>query len=202
MAAVLLALAALLLARRAGAGPWRVVGVSAVAAAVGTALSGHAVAVDGRAALAVGVHTLHVLAAGGWLGTLLLVVVAGLWATRTLGPGERAPAAAALVNAFSPWALAFAATVAVTGAAAAWLHLAAPAALWSTTYGRTLLVKLAVLVPVAATGAYNWRRLRPSLHDEQGGARLTRSATVELAAAAVALAVTAVLVATPPDAIP
>jgi putative copper export protein len=106
------------------------------------------------------------------------------------------------VNAYSPWALAFAATVVVTGAASAWLHLDAPAALWSTAYGRTLLVKLALLAPVLALGAYNWRRVRPALHDAAGVARLRRSAAAELAIGALVLAVTAVLVATPPDLLP
>jgi copper transport protein len=114
--------------------------------------------------------------------------------------GGRVAAAAALVGAFSPWALACAAVAAATGGVSAWLHLGAPAAFWSTAYGRTLLVKLALVAPVAATGAYNWRRLRPALAAgrEDVTRLLARTATVELVVAALVLAATAVLVATPP----
>ena len=114
-----------------------------------------------------------------------------------LAERERGPAVAELVNAFSPTALLFAGTIVTTGVFAAWLHLGAVRALWETTYGKTLLVKLAVLSVVAATGAYNWLRVRPALGDAEGARRVRRSAAVELAVGLVVLAVTAVLVATP-----
>jgi putative copper export protein len=78
-----------------------------------------------------------------------------------------------------------------------WLEVRELGALWSTAYGRTLLVKLALLLPVALLGAYNWRRVVPALEAEGGAARLRRTATVELALGALVLLVTAVLVATP-----
>lgn len=71
-------------------------------------------------------------------------------------------------------------------------------ALWQSRYGRTLLLKLAVLAGVAATGFYNWRRVRPALGDELGTARLRRSSAIELPIGLAVLLVTAVLVATPP----
>jgi putative copper export protein len=80
---------------------------------------------------------------------------------------------------------------------AAWFHLGSVGALTTSAYGRTLLVKLALLALVVATGAYNWRRVRPNLVDGCGARRLRRSAWVELAVGAAVLAVTAVLVATP-----
>jgi putative copper export protein len=60
-----------------------------------------------------------------------------------------------------------------------------------------LLLKLAVLSPVAATGAYNWLRVRPALGGDAGAARIRRSATAELAVGALVLLATAALVATP-----
>jgi len=68
------------------------------------------------------------------------------------------------------------------------------------TDGRTLLVKIGVLTVVFGTGAYNWLRVRPALGTEAAGSRLRRSAILELAVGAIVLAVTAVLVATPPPA--
>ncbi len=141
---------------------------------------------------------LHVLGAGGWLGTLLAILLAGIPTAWQAGPSQRGAAVAELVNAFSPVALACAGLAAVTGLFAAWVHLGTLPALWQSTYGRTLLVKLAVLSVVAATGAYNWRRVRPALGGDPATARLRRSASLELAVAAAVIAITAVLVATPP----
>ncbi|GLC25198.1 CopD family protein [Roseisolibacter agri] len=202
VAATLVALVGLLLARRASSAGWMLASLGVVGVALAAALSGHAASVSGRAPFAVVVDAAHVLAAGGWLGTLLLVVAAGLPAALRLQPDARVAATTAAVNAFSPVALACAAVVALTGGLSAWLHLGALDALWRSAYGRTLLVKLALLVLVAAAGAYNWRRVRPALGDASGAARLRRSATVELALGALVLVVTAVLVATPTDVVP
>src|SRR5690606_35381767 len=117
--------------------------------------------------------------------------------SRQLPKGERGAGVADLVNAFSPADLAFTAIVAVTGVFSAWLHLDAVSALWQSDYGRTLLIKLAVLSVVAATAAYNWLRVKPALGSNEGGVDIRRSATVELAIGALVIAVTALLVATP-----
>ena len=76
-------------------------------------------------------------------------------------------------------------------------HLHYPAALWTTPYGRTFLVKLVLVLGVVALGAWNWRRVRPALGDAAGAARVRRSATAELAAAALVLVTTAILVGMP-----
>jgi copper resistance protein D len=110
---------------------------------------------------------------------------------------ERGPAIVALFNSFSPTALVFAGFAAVTGVFAAWLHLGSVSALWQTSYGRTLLLKLGVLSLLAGTGAYNWLRVKPTLGNEEAGRWIRRSAAVEIAVGAVVLLITAVLVATP-----
>ncbi len=191
----ILALAGFVAARRGGAG-WPLAALGGLALAVAPALSGHAAAVPRLSGLAIISHAVHVLGAGGWVGGLFLVVAAGVPAAMRLPKEERGPAVAALVNAFSPVALACAGALTVTGLFATWLHVGAPSALWQTDYGRTLLIKLALLTTVFGTGAYNWRRLRPALGNEAGAARLRRSATVEIAAGALVLLATAVLVAT------
>lgn len=133
--------------------------------------------------------SLHVLAAGGWLGTLLLVLVVGL--PVLAGATEPRTAAASLLSAFSPLALGFAAVLTLTGIYAAWLHLPDLPALWSSAYGRTLLLKLAALSAVFATGAYNWLRARPALEKSGDVQPLKRSAGTELAMGVLVLAVTA-----------
>lgn len=179
--------------------PWLLAGVGALALAFAPALSGHAAAVPRLGSLAILADALHVLAAGGWIGGLLVLVAAGIPAAMRLERDERGPAVAALVNAFSPTALAFAGTLMVTGLFAAWLHMGSIPALWESGYGRTLLVKLGVLSGVFATGAYNWLKVRPALGDELGATRLRRSARVEIAIGALVFLVTAVLVATAPS---
>ena len=75
--------------------------------------------------------------------------------------GDCGPLAASMVNAFSPLALLSVAVLLVTGAFAAWEQLGSLAALFTSRYGRTLLVKLGAVAAVAASGALNWRVLRP-----------------------------------------
>lgn len=180
-----------------GAGGWGLAALGAVALAMTPALSGHAASVPDIPVVSIASDTLHVLGAGGWLGSLLVLVGIGVPVALRLAERERGPAVADLVNAFSPTALIFAGLVGATGLFAAWMHLGSISALWQTDYGRTLLVKLAVLSVVAGTGAYNWLKVRPALGDVEGGRRIRRSGAVELAVGVIVLLVTAVLVATP-----
>lgn len=178
--------------------PWLLAGLGALALAFAPALSGHAAAAPRLGSLAILADALHVLAAGGWIGGLLVLIAAGVPTAMRLEREERGPAVAALVNAFSPTALAFAGALTLTGLFAAWLHIGSIPELWESGYGRTLLLKLGVLSGVFATGAYNWLKVKPALGDELGATRLRRSAKVEIAIGALVFLVTAVLVATAP----
>jgi copper transport protein len=194
----LLAIVGFLLARRPAAGAPTAAYLSVCVLVFFPALSGHAVALDRFGALPIVADAVHVLSAGGWLGTLLVIMLVGVPnAVRSDGlHPERV--ISVLVNAFSPAALVFAGLAVVTGGFAAWMHLGNFAELWLSDYGRTLLLKLAVVSLVALTGGYNWRRVRPALGTNQGTRRLTLSASTELVVAAVVIVITAVLVATPP----
>jgi len=198
--AAVLAVAGFALAMRGARAGWAVAGVAALLAAVTPALSGHAVASPGLAWLAVPADALHVLAAGGWMGGLLALIVVGLPAALRLDRGRRGAAVSALVHGFSPVALVLAGVLMVTGVLAAWIHLGDVTALWTSTYGRTLLLKLGMFSGVFLVGAYNFLRVRPALGEEAGTRRLRRSATIELVLAFLVIAVTAVLVAIPPPA--
>ncbi len=198
MAGVSVALAGLLIARLGRAAGWALAAAGALVLAFTPALSGHAASAPRLTGLAILADGVHVLSAGGWLGSLLVTIGVGVPAALALAEHERGRAVADLVNAFSPTALVFAGALVTTGLFAAWLHIGSVAAVWQSGYGRTLLVKLGVLSVVAGTGAYNWRRVRPSLGDVEGARRIRRSSTVELVAGVLVLIVTAVLVATPP----
>ena len=175
---------------------WVIATVGAVILAFTTGFAGHAASAPKLLPLAIIADGLHVLGAGGWLGSLLMLLCAGIPAALRLPHEERGLMVAELVNAYSPTALTAAALIGVTGTFAAWLHVGTVPALWQTTYGRTLLLKLAILSIVALTGAYNWLKVKPTLGNVVGAQRIKRSARVEVIVGLAVLAVTAVLVAT------
>jgi copper transport protein len=117
---------------------------------------------------------------------------------RTNEPGtSRARLVADLVNSFSPLALTAATVVALTGATTAWLHLKRISSLWTTNYGITLIVKLVLVLIVVLLGAWNWKKVRPSLGENGSEETIKRSSTMELTFAALVLIVTSVLVTLP-----
>lgn len=176
---------------------WMGAGAAAVLVSAVPAFSGHAAAVERLPALAIIADTLHVLGAGTWLGTLAALLAAGLPAAAFAPGGEGPTSFAAMVRGFSPVALVGAGLAAATGVISALFHVNTPAALFGTTYGRMLLVKLAMLAIVAAFGFYNWRRVLPTLGDAASAARLRRSARMEIAVGVGVVLVTAILVALP-----
>src|SRR5690606_37487009 len=135
-----------------------------------------------------------VLGAGAWIGGLVLLAAVGI---RSAGEQPDAPGIARLVRAFSPVALGGAGLVVCSGALSAWLYLERLSDLWLSEYGRTLLVKVALVGAVAGIGFVNWRRLGPQAGQPGGVARLRRAAMLELAAAVLVFAVTALLTGLP-----
>ncbi|HET9636364.1 MAG TPA: CopD family protein [Gemmatimonadaceae bacterium] len=191
--AAVAALVGFLLARRRADGGWLVAAVAAFVLSVTPALGGHAAASPRFTSLMVTADSLHVLAAGSWLGSLLCVMTVGVPIAMTLDDSGRWVSIASLVNAFSPLALISAGVVVVTGTLASWVHLEHLAALWQTTYGQVLLVKLLFVAITFGIGAYNFRRVQPQLSNHVGTARLRRSAAAELATACLILLVTGLL---------
>ena len=145
------------------------------------------------------VNAVHILAASTWIGTLLVLTIIGIRGViRTASGGaQRAQLVGELVNSFSPLALTAASVVALTGLTTAWMHLKRISSLWTTSYGMTLVVKLILVAIVVALGAWNWRRVRPSLGGEGTEERIRRSATMELTFAGLVLLATSVLVTLP-----
>jgi copper transport protein len=176
---------------------WLLASAGAVAAAFSPAFSGHAASVPKYRTVAMVADGLHVLGASSWLGTLAVLLIAGLAAAARQPAEVRALAVRSLVNRFSPVALTSAGLAVITGGLAAWMHVGTIGNLWGTRYGLTLIAKLAVLGIVSLTGFYNWRFVQPRLGTDEATARLERSARIEVAIAIVVLLVTAVLVGSP-----
>jgi putative copper resistance protein D len=143
-----------------GEGDWLALRLQALALSAASlvlgALAGHSSAVEG-AVVSVGLDGLHLLASGVWAGGLVPLVLCLAWASRLAAPG----AAAVSAERFSRLGLAAVATLAITGAFAAWKQVGSVPALLGTAYGRWLLVKLflvGALVPLAARNLLVWRR--------------------------------------------
>jgi len=193
VAAALAALIAFALALRRVRGAWFVAGGSALVLAITPALGGHAAASPRFTALMIAGDWLHVLGGASWLGSLLFVMMIGVPIALTLEPPDSWNSISSLVNAFSPVALVSAAFVVASGVFASWVHLEHLSALWQTSYGRTLLVKLALVLITLAIGAYNFKRVQPQLSNETGTLRLRRSAAAELGVGFLILLVTGLL---------
>jgi putative copper resistance protein D len=145
------------------------------------------------------VTPVHALAAGLWIGTLFVLLVAGIVPVlrdATLRD-ERGSIVANLVHRFSPLALTMGMTVVVFGVITAWRHLNPLSSLWNTPYGYALLAKLTFVGAVFALGAWNWKRQRPTLGSDPAALSIRRSASMELGLAGVVLVITALLVSLP-----
>ena len=144
-------------------------------------------------------NPLHVLSAGLWIGTLFVMVVAGISVVlrNEVARDQRGGMIADMVHSFSPLALTAAPVLVLFGVIIAWEHLHVLSNLWSSAYGIALIVKLCFVAMVFALGAWNWRRQRPTLGSEGAALAIRRSATSEVAVAAIVLAATAVLLSIP-----
>ncbi|MYA12393.1 MAG: hypothetical protein F4087_05770 [Gemmatimonadetes bacterium] len=199
---VLLAGSGLFVRSRNGVRPfgWKVIATGALLLALVPVLSGHGWS-DSPRALSAAATWLHVVAAGGWMGGLACVLLAGLPALRRHGaesPAD-APGIAGMVDAFSRVAQVAVALLLVTGALKVWIHIGAVTDLWTTRWGRTLLIKDLLVAGVLALGFYNWRVVRPALAGDPHPRRLQRPAVFELLIGVAVVGVTAFLVGQPLD---
>jgi copper transport protein len=195
--AAALCVAALIARSRTGSGA-RATTVAALVLATGLVftpgLSGHA-SVSGPLSLVMDVA--HVQAAAVWTGGLAFVVL-GLVLTRK----RRWELAASSVPRFSTMAVVSVGVLLVAGAVNGYLQVRAWRGLWDTEYGVLLLVKIGMVLPLLALGAYNNRFAVPRLRAQSASRverrRFLRFAGAELAVMVAVVGVTAALVNAPP----
>jgi putative copper export protein/mono/diheme cytochrome c family protein len=207
--AVLLLLTALLLLREREessadrlalrAEAWLLAGVGAAA----MAWAGHAAAVEGVGLPAALLDALHLLAAGVWLGALPPLAALLRAAARPEGADAR-PFAVLAVRAFSRLALTVMILLVATGLANTWFQVGSVPALVGTSYGRLLLAKVALLVPILLFARHNRRRLLPRLGGDgetvgrPAMARLARFVAAEAGLGLLVLLLTTGLALSPP----
>lgn len=169
------------------------------------ALGGHAGSLDPRWLL-VPASALHVAAAAIWVGGIACLLVPLRAATRRLEPVDRTRLLVETLARFSGLALAAVVALAISGVVQAIGLLDGVGGLVSTTYGRLVLVKAALLLVLAGLGALQRRRVMPGLRtasaagDAPGdaGVRLRRVLLTEAALLAGVFVVTALLSGTAP----
>lgn len=174
--------------------------VSPVAAAIllwGFTLSSHAAA-GGAAAIAI--DWLHLIGIAVWVGGLPALVRV----FSALPDPARGTVSKYLVPRVSQAAALALAFVMLTGLPAAVRNVGAWSALLPSLYGRLLLVKVALVLPLIALGALNRFAYRPRIErsgDALALGRFRRSVAVEIVIGVAILLVVAVLSITPPAAI-
>lgn len=160
---------------------WKLLNLGILALVATVALSSHAMSVPANVPLAVALDGAHTLAAGAWIGSLALI----------LSGGGGTALLAAQLRAFSPVAMVSVGVLLFAGFLLSTQHVMAWENLWTSGYGRVLLLKVAVAGGVLLVGAVNWRRGLPVLDTPEGAAATRRRAWMEVGAAALVLAVTA-----------
>ncbi|WP_405922146.1 copper resistance CopC/CopD family protein [Streptomyces sp. NBC_00122] len=124
--------------------------------------------------LAVPVAALHLLAMGVWLGGLVTLVIA----LRDRGAGGHDVPASA-VGRFSTLAFTAVAVLVGTGVYQSWRQVGSWEALTTTSYGRTLIVKVAVVVLVLYVASFSRRWTARLLHEPVPAAETPRAPVPE-----------------------
>jgi len=201
--ALLLLLAAFLVARanvEEGA-DWRAArsesAALAIAALVPLAGAGHAAASEPGTAIAIVIDLAHLAAAGLWIGGLPALAALLRAAAHDRGADAR-PYAVRAVRRFSRLALASVGVLVATGIPGALRFVPTVGGLVGTRYGRLLLVKLALVLPILVLAWLNRRRLLPALAGDDptaGSPVMRRLAGLVLVEALLGLLILAVVAA-------
>jgi copper transport protein len=181
------------------------VGTFALLLAVTPALAGHA-SVQSPVALLLPLDVVHVLSMSAWLGGLVALLLLVPVATGALEPADRTRLLAGAVARFSRVALYAVIGLTASGVVQAIVHVDRWGALLDTAFGRSVSIKVVLMLAAVALGAVNQRRVVPRLRvlaggrEAPGGAGRLLRATVraEVALLVVVLGVTGALVSYPP----
>jgi len=177
--------------RRATDEPQRLIPVMALltAALIPWALGGHAT--QSGQDIASSSMIVHVLAAGAWVGGLAVVVM-----------HVRGDLLITVLPRFSTLALWCWLAIGTSGVITGWLRLSSTTDLYTSAYGRLLLVKLGLLGVLGVFGAWHRRRLVNGLENQSIGERraLLRVAAVEVLVMGATMGVATALSGTAPAA--
>jgi copper transport protein len=173
-----------------------------------TSLDAHAAA-KAEARLLLPLDLIHLVSTGFWIGGVCCLAILVPIGVRKLagGSGERTQLLAVLLPRFSVVAICSVVLLIVTGTIQAVFDVGSWEALWDSSYGQTLLIKIGLFVLLLALGAFHLLRISPQLRAfavsaegvvdaaEAGKVRTTfgRSIRVEAALAVVLLVIVGAL---------
>lgn len=173
---------------------WRIATMLLIASVLTLVLSGHTRTREPMWLMMLS-DAIHVVVGAVWLGGIILLTLGlrGLWHGEGFSTADQS---AAVVSRFSTLAGYTALLVIVSGLAMAITILDSLDALWNTTYGVTLLIKVGLVGIVAALAAVNRFRLIPRIQADANNAlsRLRRIVSLELVILVVVVGVTGSLV--------
>ena len=183
---------------------WSALVMSALLLAVlgGIAAQGHANVSD-FSALQVATQLVHIVSVAVWIVGLAMVALVHVRLPR-LAPGAGAGLAAKVLARYSRIALVAVGVAVITGVIRSLAEVDDPAQLWGTSYGQSILIKVALLLPIGALALYNRKvivALRPVRNPNPPTLRLVRRlAGAELVLSLAIVVVASVLVAQVPGA--
>jgi copper transport protein len=165
----------------------------------------HAGAEPAGQATAVAFDYVHLLGASLWAGGLLFLTVALAPTVRDLTAAGRRVVLGRALPRFSLLALISWGVMGFTGLYSSWLQVGNIPALTGTPYGQTLILKLILIVPLLALGAFNLavvtRKLRAAESEEQvegWSNHLVSALIAEAVIVTLLLGVVGMLIGTPP----
>lgn len=137
------------------------IGVCAAYLAATPALSGHA-SIQSPTAIFFPSDVLHVLAASVWVGGIACLLLALPAATKQLAGPNRSRLLLATLVRFSPMALTAVIVIAVSGVVQAYIDVRTLDALFHSTYGALIIVKIILLLALIGLGWLNRDRVIPA----------------------------------------
>ncbi|WP_062300344.1 cytochrome c oxidase assembly protein [Demequina maris] len=139
--------------------------------------------------LATSAMFLHLAGAVIWTGVIgVMLLLRGVL-------GDQTKAAIARASRIAIWA---AAAVVVSGAVNGWIRLSTPSELWTSPYGRLLVLKIGLMSVAVALAALHRRVSLPRLDEAEARARFWRLMAVDVGALVAVMGVAAVLASTAP----
>ncbi|CAM8656689.1 Copper resistance protein D [Acidimicrobiia bacterium] len=150
---------------------------------------GHTASVEPRALVLVS-DAVHMMAAAVWVAGVWLLAWT-FWQRTRRGESLDARLVATRFSITATWALV---AVAISGTALGWAILGSPGRLFTTEFGRMLLIKVALVAVIGAIGLHNRRTLLPALEQPGIDVRFYRTIIIESALFVAVLVATALLV--------
>jgi copper transport protein len=173
---------------------WSALAMSALLLSVlgGIAAQGHANVAD-VAWLQIGTQLIHIVAVAVWIVGLAMIALVHFRLPR-VAPERGSALAARVLARFSRVALLAVTVAVVTGVIRSLAEMDDPADLWNTSYGQSVLIKVALLIPIGALALYN-RKVLVALRGVRRPNRPTVRLVRRLAGAELVLSLVIVLVA-------